>query len=388
MKRGYKETIVGTIPEEWCVRMLSDVSAMKSGEGITASSITQHDPYPCYGGNGLRGYTSSFTHEGDFALIGRQGALCGNVNSASGKFFASEHAVVVTPRSGTDIHFLTYLLRELRLNRLSEASAQPGLSVSKILQLSVPLPSNISEQRAIAQALGDVDALIATLDRLIAKKRDIKQATMQQLLTGKTRLPGFSGKWEIKPLKELGNCFAGGTPATSRRDYWGGSIYWLPSGRVQDCILSKPKDDEATITSMGVAESAAKVIKPPAVLIAITGATCGNVAMLQFAAAANQSVVAIEPKETTCAGYLYYSLLTERNQMLSMQSGSAQGGINLKAVKSLYVQCPPLIEQAAISAVLSDMDAELTALEARRDKTRALKQGMMQELLTGKTRLI
>ena len=101
----------------------------------------------------MRGITSRFTHDGEFALIGRQGALCGNVIGVSGKFFASEHAVVVTPREGTSISFLTYVLSEMRLNQLSEASAQPGLSVTKIMQLSIPKPSTETEQHAIAIVL-------------------------------------------------------------------------------------------------------------------------------------------------------------------------------------------------------------------------------------------
>jgi type I restriction enzyme S subunit len=132
----------------------------------------------------------------------------------------------------------------------------------------------------------------------------------------------------------------------------------------------------------------AKRITPCSVLVAITGATCANVSLLQFEAAANQSVVAIEPFDETDARYIFYALLMERGQILSRQSGSAQGGVNLKAVKRIVIRCPLLNEQVAIAAVLSDMDAELAALEARRDKTSALKQAMMQELLTGKTRLV
>ena len=412
MKLGFKLTDVGAIPDDWEAVNLGDRASFRTGpfgsalhkSDYTEDGVPVINPMHIIDGKITPTRTMTITEDAakklsEFRLkagqviLGRRGDMgrCAVIQNHQDGWLCGTGSVVIRCDSKTNADYLQRVISSPKvvssIEQASVGSTMINLNQGTLSKLRIQLPP-LSEQRAIAQALGDVDALIAALDRLIAKKRDIKQATMQQLLTGKTRLPGFSGKWEIKPLKELGNCFAGGTPATSRRDYWGGSIYWLPSGRVQDCILSKPKDDEATITSMGVAESAAKVIKPPAVLIAITGATCGNVAMLQFAAAANQSVVAIEPNETTCAGYLYYSLLTERNQMLSMQSGSAQGGINLKAVKSLYVQCPPLIEQAAISAVLSDMDAELTALEARRDKTRALKQGMMQELLTGKTRLI
>jgi type I restriction enzyme S subunit len=374
---------------------------MKSGESITASSINQHGPYPCYGGNGLRGYTSSFTHEGDFALIGRQGALCGNVNSASGRFFASEHAVVVTPRSGTDIHFLTHLLRELRLNRLSEASAQPGLSVSKILQLSIPLPSDISEQRAISQALSDVDALLTALDRLIAKKRDIKQATMQQLLTGKTRLPGFSGKWDKKPLGSLFN-FSGGYSASRDQLSTEGYCYlhygdihgskgtnidtdadfqnipkldiplkWVSSASLLDdgdvVFVDASEDDEGTSKHIVVVNKARKPF--------ISGL---------------HTIVAKSKTDELSHTYRRYCFQTTaiRQQFLFYAVGTKVSGISKSNIPKIVLSFPSVAEQTAIAAVLSDIDAELTTLEARRDKTRVLKQGMMQELLTGKTRLI
>ena len=338
---------------------------MKSGEGITASSITQHDPYPCYGGNGLRGYTSSFTHEGDFALIGRQGALCGNVNSASGKFFASEHAVVVTPRSGTDIHFLTYLLRELRLNRLSEASAQPGLSVSKILQLSVPLPSNISEQRAIAQALGDVDALITALDRLITKKRDIKQATIQQLLTGKTRLPGFSGKWEMKQLKDCAKFCSG-------------------SYLSQEEYIDGPFEIQGAGNTMGMHITAN--FHEPLTVIGRVG-TVGRPRFMPSGCWVNNNAGAIVANTTIATPFFVHLILCTMDWRKAT-SVTAQPFLVIDSLMKMEVMLPDISEQVAISTVLADIDAELTALEARRDKTRALKQGMMQELLTGKTRLI
>ena len=203
MTSGYKQTQIGVIPQEWDVVALDAACRMKSGEGITAASIDHVSQYPCYGGNGLRGYTSRFTHHGSFALIGRQGALCGNVVGVKGKFFASEHALVVTAKEGTNIRFLTYVLGRMRLNRFSESSAQPGLSVSKLLGLPLAIPPTEAEQLAIATALSDVDALLGGLARLIAKKRDLKQAAMQQLLTGKIRLPGFSGEWVKAPLGEV-----------------------------------------------------------------------------------------------------------------------------------------------------------------------------------------
>ena len=193
LKPGYKQTEAGVIPEEWEVAKLATVCSMKSGEGITSVSIDQFSVYPCYGGNGLRGVTARYTHDGRYALIGRQGALCGNVLGVGGKIFASEHAIVVTASARTDIRWLTFVLGEMRLNQHSESSAQPGLSVSKLLNLNVARPPTKAEQEAIAAALSDADALIESLEQLIAKKRHLKQGAIQELLTGKKRMPGFGG---------------------------------------------------------------------------------------------------------------------------------------------------------------------------------------------------
>ena len=173
---------------EWSTATLSLLCAMKSGEGITSEDIDDFSPYPCFGGNGLRGYTSRFTHEGHFALIGRQGALCGNVTFAAGKFFASEHAVVVTPNRSADIRWLTNVLATMNLNRYSESSAQPGLSVSKVLMLEIRVPPTVEEQTAIATVLSDMDAELAALEARRDKTRALKQGMMQELLTGRTRL--------------------------------------------------------------------------------------------------------------------------------------------------------------------------------------------------------
>lgn len=167
---------------------LSAICGMKSGEGITSAEINDSSTYPCYGGNGLRGYTARFTHDGCFALIGRQGALCGNVVRVEGKFFASEHAVVVTPYSHTDIRWLTYVLARMNLNQYSESSAQPGLSVSKILILHLYVPPSKDEQTAIAAILADMEAELAALEVRRDKTRALKQAMMQELLNGRTRL--------------------------------------------------------------------------------------------------------------------------------------------------------------------------------------------------------
>lgn len=172
---------------EWAVKQLVDICYMKSGEGITSADIDELSEFPCYGGNGLRGFSERYTHDGHYALIGRQGALCGNVLCVDGRFFASEHAIVVTPKKETDIQWLSLVLARMNLNQYSESSAQPGLSVAKLLTLECIVPALV-EQSTIAETLADMDAEIAALDAKLAKARQLKQGMMQELLTGRTRL--------------------------------------------------------------------------------------------------------------------------------------------------------------------------------------------------------
>ena len=389
MTSGYKQTQIGVIPQEWDVVALDAACRIKSGEGITAASIDHVSQYPCYGGNGLRGYTSRFTHDGSFALIGRQGALCGNVVGVKGKFFASEHALVVTAKEGTNIRFLTYVLGRMRLNRFSESSAQPGLSVSKLLGLPLAIPPTEAEQRAIATALSDVDALLGGLARLIAKKRDLKQATLQQLLTGQTRLPGFSAKWVAKPLDQVGDIKSGGTPSTTQAHFWDGGVPWCTPTDITGLRGRKYLIDTArTISTAGLQFSSAEVI-PPRSLIMTSRATIGECAINLVPVTTNQGFKSIVTFAEIDVEFLYYLMTTQKTSLVALCAGSTFLEIGKKQLSGYMIKLPKdRVEQEDIAAVLADMDAELAALEARRDKTRDLKQAMMQELLTGKTRLV
>ncbi|WP_155992629.1 restriction endonuclease subunit S [Acidocella facilis] len=173
---------------KWITTDLARVCSMKSGQSITNADINWYSEFPCYGGNGLRGYTQTFTHNGQFSLIGRQGALCGNVSFVEGRLFASEHAIVVTALPHVAIKWLTLVLWKMNLNKYSESSAQPGLSVSKLLSLEINCPPGRDEQTAIASVLSDMDAEIAALEEKLTKAKALKQGMMQELLTGRIRL--------------------------------------------------------------------------------------------------------------------------------------------------------------------------------------------------------
>ncbi len=182
---------LGDIPEHWEVKKLKYVASFRSGEGITSDAIRDEGEFPVYGGNGLRGYFSSFTHDGNFALIGRQGALCGNVNYAFGKFWASEHAVVATLLDEHEVFWFGELLRIMNLNQYSQSAAQPGLAVENIKNLSAAVPS-IEEQKQIVEfietATGKTDATIATIEKEIGFLREYRTALISEVVTGKIKV--------------------------------------------------------------------------------------------------------------------------------------------------------------------------------------------------------
>ena len=178
---------LGEVPEHWEVRRLKTLCDMRSGDAITAMSITEVGKYPVFGGNGIRGYAARYTHDGNFVLIGRQGALCGNVHIARGRFWASEHAVVATLRRKHALEWFGAMLEIKNLNQYSFAAAQPGLSVDRVLDLWVPVPP-AQEQTAIARFFDHADRrirrYIRAKERLIELLEEQKQAIIHQAVTG------------------------------------------------------------------------------------------------------------------------------------------------------------------------------------------------------------
>ena len=169
---------------EWEELTLSDACRMKAGQFVAASDIKEQPDnglYPCYGGNGLRGYVPTFTNEGTYPLIGRQGALCGNVKLCAGRFHATEHAVVATPEKGIDVGWLYYALDLLNLNRFATGQAQPGLSVDNLEKVALAIPEQEGEQHRIAACFSSLDDLIAGESQKLEVLKTHKQALMQQL---------------------------------------------------------------------------------------------------------------------------------------------------------------------------------------------------------------
>ncbi len=268
------------------------------------------------------------------------------------------------------------------------ASTIPDLNHEDFYSISVPVPP-LAEQHAIAEALTDADTLLARLDALIAKKRDLKQAAMQQLLTGQTRLPGFSGEWEVKRLGEIVKTPVTDGPHITPRFLDDG----IPFLSVNNLVDNKINLSDLRFISATDHQAFSRKCKPcKGDVLFGKAASVGKVAMVDFDIEFNiwSPIALIRPNSESSARFIYYQLQSPDliGQIALLTNSSSQGNIGMGDIEKLIFKLPWKAEQTAIATVLTDMDTEIATLEARRDKTRALKQGMMQELLTGRIRLV
>ena len=430
--KGYKQTEVGVIPKTWDVQPLSQ-TIERLEAGVSVNSV--EDNLTDYSHNHAVLKTSAVT-EGKFLpreckkiaprdlkrvrlsprvdtiLISRMNTPdlvgeCGYVDRDYDNLFLPDRLWMTKRRSGSDasIRWLSYLLSSMpQKTRIKELATGTSGSMKNLakgafleLQIAVPPPP---EQRAIAAALSDVDALLGSLDRLIAKKRDLKQAAMQQLLTGKRRLLGFHGEWDVKWLGDLFN-FSGGYSAS--RDQL---------SQEGHCYLHYGDIHKSSKTFINVSAECQDIPKLDIPLRRVSANSLLNDGDVVFVDASEDdegtskhivvinkdkkpfisglhTIIAKSKTEELDHGYRRYCFQTKaiRDKFLFYSVGTKVSGISKSNIPKLTLPVPPVTEQAAIAAVLSDMDAELAALEQRRDKTRALKQAMMQELLTGRIRL-
>ncbi len=378
LKPGYKRTEVGVIPSSWRVDCVGDAFLICNQLRLPISQAVRErmvGPYPYYGPTGVQGWINEYRVEGEYALIGEDGDhfLKWQTQSMTllvrGKFNVNNHAQLVKGTSNlTEWFYWIFSNRDITPYLTRQGAGRYKLTKAALRQIPCALPSP-SEQRAIATALSDVDALIASLDKLIAKKRDIKQAAMQQLLTGKTRLPGFEGEWEERPLGEIASATKGIQLQISKTSE-NGRFAHLNGG----------------VSPSGYTDRA----NTPGGTIAISegGNSCGYVQFMAEAFWCGGHCYAIIPRGIA-NDFLYHALKAQQTSIMALRVGSGLPNVQKTAILAFKLIFPTTVdEQTAIAAILSDMDTELAALEARRDKTRDLKQGMMQELLTGRTRLV
>lgn len=325
---------------------------------------------------------------GSQALIGK----CAKIDADARRMtFGAFMAVFRTP-------FHEFVFHQFQSDTIKrQIHAHLGATINQITNASlnsfrIPLPDCEDEQRAISTALSDVDALIGALDKLIAKKRGLKQAAMQQLLTGRTRLPGFTGEWEKKAIGD-GIDLLTGFPFPST-GYVEVGVRLLRGSNVKRSQTDWREDITQCWPSI-TPDIARYELREGDLVIAMDGSLVGrSFARLKkddLPALLLQRVARIRSIEKLDIGYL--TALVSSDQFVeysdSVKTITAIPHISPADIRNFTILAPPTLEeQSAIATVLSDMDAEIAALEARRDKTRALKQGMMQELLTGRTRLV
>ena len=414
VKSEYKQTEVGVIPEAWEVAQIEELKPfVTSGSRgwapyysdrgslfVRITNLSRDTIYldlkdskfvnlPPDASEGIR--TQLQEHDVLISITADIG-IVGYVDSrVPTPAYINQHiALVRFDPTKTSGKFVSYYLASEKPQKLFRAStdvgAKAGMSLLKVQKLQLALPSH-PEQRAIAGVLSDVDALIGALDFALVKKRDLKQAAMQQLLTGQKRLPGFRGEWDVKRLGELAEIISGSTPKTGEPSYWNGSIKWCTPTDITGCAAKYLVDTDRAISADGLSSCSAQLL-PIGSLLLCSRATIGEVRIAGCEICTNQGFKSLVCKLGVSNEFLYYKLLTMKSQMIERAIGSTFLEISKKDTASLALSIPEHAEQTAIAEVLSDMDAELAALTQRRDKTRALKQGMMQELLTGRTRLV
>lgn len=417
LRPGYKQTNIGVIPDCWSVKTLIEIAdhqkvLFDDGDWVEAEHITDAGRTRLIqtGNIGVGRYiekeSKKYIYEESFEklrckeltvgdiLICRlaepAGRACVFPDIGEERVITSVDVTIFRPKvEKVDREFLVqyFSTRNWFVSVLSNVGGTTHKRISRgaLGTISVPFPP-VKEQRAIATALSDVDALLDGLDRLIAKKRDLKQAAMQQLLTGKTRLPGFEGKWEVKRLGDFSDMGSGGTPLSSVPAYYDGNIPWVA---ISDMTKGGKtiESTERKLTALGLANSAAQMFPAGTVLYAMY-ASLGECSIAGVPLCTSQAILGIRPKSNLKADYLYYYLTSLKPFVKRLGQQGTQSNLNKGMVQDFPLNLPMFAEQTAIASVFSDMDAEIAALEQRRNKTKDIKQAMMQELLTGKTRLV
>jgi type I restriction enzyme S subunit len=396
VRRTFKHTDLGLIPDKWDIAQIGEITT-KVGSGITPTGgerVYRRDGRLFIRSQNIGwgtllledvAFIDNATHatfadteikNGDVFLnitgasIGRSSVsdsrvVGGNVN---------QHVCIIrADQARVDSRFLNYLLLsnlgQRQIDSFQAGGNRQGLNFEQVRSIRLPVPS-LSEQRGIAAALGDADVLIGTLEQLIAKKRDLKKAAMQQLLTGQTRLPGFTGEWVVMRLGDVAHIKTGSRNNEDKVE--DGEYPFFVRSDVVERINSYSHDCEA-------------------ILVPGEGRIGSIFHYIQGRFDLHQRVYAITQFKTDISAKFVHLYMTMNFGAWAMQNTvkATVDSLRLPTFQAFEMRVPPTRnEQAMIAALLSEMDAELSALKSRRNKIRALKQAMMQELLTGKTRLV
>lgn len=403
----FKNTEIGRIPEEWETLYIHQITEISTGatpstiineywengtiRWMSSGELNNKIIYDVNGRITQKGYDNTGTHmlPKNCVLIGLagQGKTRGTAAYNKVELCTNQSIAAILPNSKYESKYLYFYIDSLydKLRLLSAGDGGRGGLNKQILQnLEIAMPP-LNEQHHIASALTSIDNLISSLGKLIEKKKNIKQGTMQQLLTGKIRLKEFTEPWVYRKISEIATTSSGGTPSRSIPNYYYGDIKWFTTTELKDNYLY---DSVEHITREALNNSSAKMFSANTILMAMYGATIGKLGVLKEPSTTNQACCAIKCNDIVEI-FLFYILLYNRKSIIEKGCGAGQPNISQAIVNELSFLVPPCEkEQQAIANILSKMDDEITALEAKKAKYEAIKQGMMQQLLTGKIRLI
>lgn len=390
VKQGYKHTEVGVIPADWQVEQIKNLATINTGSRNTQDRVDD-GVYPFFVRSQTVERIDTYAFDGEAVLTAGDGVGTGKVfHYIQGKFDYHQRVYKISDFSKKLDGYFFYLYFSQnfykRIMSMTAKSSVDSVRMDMIANMQMPLPP-IAEQHAITRALREIDTLIISLDGLIAKKRAIKQAAMQQLLSGRTRLPGFRGSWEVKQLGDVTEIFNGGTPSTIVAEYWGGDVKWCTPTDITGTNGKYLTETEKCISRSGLQHSSATLL-PVGTLLLCSRATIGEIKIAGTPVCTNQGFKSLVCSSDVDNEFLYYLMLTKKSKLVEKAIGSTFLEISKKDTASIEIALPPQPEQKAIAEALSDIDAEIAAMENRRDKTQAVKQGMMQELLTGRKRLV
>lgn len=387
------------IPDHWEEKRIKDIAFLQSGNSITAMDFVEDGKYPVYGGNGLRGYTNTYTNEGDYVLIGRQGALCGNINYAHGKFYASEHAVVVYPKKEEITLWLGETLRTANLNRLSMTAAQPGLAVCTLNLQFIPFPpkdERIRIAKYLDKKLSEIDHQVSILtskrDAYLRLKKSIINHAVTRGLNPNVKMKDSGiewigevpGHWEVKRLKNVVECNAKSLGENTPKD----SI--IKYVEISDVDHVHGINNIQSLMFGEAPSRARRITQKGDIIISTVRTYLKAIAKIEDDdIIVSTGFAVLHP--TKCNGeYLAYYILSESfiNKVEMLSKGTSYPAINASDLVSINVLIPPLPEQHAIATYLDDKCAKIDTIVSNLNKQISryadLKRSLIDEVITGK----
>lgn len=390
---------LGDVPEHWNVVALKRIANLKSGDSINGESIGETGDYPVFGGNGLRGFSSSYTHDGHFVVIGRQGALCGNINYGSGKFWASEHAVVASPLTQVETVWLGEMLRAMNLNQHSVSAAQPGLSMEFVGNLLTILPP-ITDQTKIASFLASetskIDALVGEQRRLIGLLKEKRRAVISHAVT--------RGLDSHTPMKASGIEWLGDVPshwevgrmANVFREVAESGVGDLPilSVSIHHGVSDKEFNDEEMDRKVTRSDDRSKYkrVAPGDLVYNMMRAWQGGFGTVTVEGMVSPAYVVARPKKSITTAYVEHLLRTPQaiEQMRRYSRGITDFRLRLywDEFKNIRIPLPPEQEAVEICRAIKSMDNSFNELTAEAERAIELLQerraALISAAVTGK----